>query len=138
MLYELIYRSKAKSNIGEEALKDILETARAFNNSENITGCLLFHDNQFLQLLEGEFNILMELYERIKLDERHSDVVLLHMRETDYRIYTDWTMAFKNIDDQTLKNHTGVTEFTALETANEESAISKQLFLTLSQGIVAD
>ena len=137
MLYELIYRSQAKAGIREEDLKNILETARSFNASENITGCLLFHDNQFLQLLEGEFNVLMELYERIKLDQRHSNVVLLHMRETAYRIYTDWTMAFKSVDSQTLQDNTGVTEFTALETADNESALSKQLFQVVSKDIVS-
>ena len=138
MLYELIYRSQAKTNTSEEDLKAILKTARSFNEKENITGCLLYHNQQFLQLLEGEFNILMELYERIKLDNRHEKIVLLHMRETDYRIYQDWTMAFKTVEQSEIERNAGVSEFTELETEDQESEMSKKLFQVIGQGIVSN
>ncbi len=133
MLYELIYRSHASDNVSENDLKEILDVARKFNGQNNITGCLLYNNKQFLQLLEGEFNTLMALYERIKIDPRHKEVFLLHMRETDYRIYPDWTMAFKSMNKTEMKQKAGVTEFTEIENERDDSAISKQLFETIGK-----
>lgn len=137
MLYELIYRSDAKPEITEDEIELILNTARGFNEANNITGCLLYNNNQFLQLLEGEFTILMELYERIKKDSRHQNLVLLHMRETAYRIYPNWTMAFQSLEQADVKKKGGVTEFTEFE-SNEESALSKQLFEAVSSNMAAN
>ncbi len=134
MLYELIYRSDAKANISEGDIHDILEVAREFNAKNNITGCLLFNNNQFLQLLEGEFDTLMALYERIKKDPRHEKFVLLHMREAEYRVYPDWTMAYQSVDEKQMKDHAGITEFTEFE-PEEKSALSKQLFNAVSQNM---
>jgi len=136
MLYELIYRSNAKTGMTEEDIQNILNTARGFNEAHNITGCLLFNNNQFLQLLEGEFNVLMELYERIKKDDRHTGLVLLHMRETDYRVYPNWTMAYQSMAPNEVKKQVGITEFTEFE-PEEESALSKQLFQAVSSNIMA-
>ena len=133
MLYELIYRSKASDNITNNDLKEILDVARKFNSKNDITGCLLYNNKQFLQLLEGDFNVLMALYEKIKTDERHHDVFLLHKRETDYRVYPDWTMAFKALNKSEMKSKAGVIEFTEIDTENEDSALSKQLFKAVGQ-----
>lgn len=135
MLYELIYRSKAADNITENDLREILEIARTFNGQNNITGCLLYSNKQFLQLLEGEFDVLMTLYEKIKVDDRHHDVHLLHMRESQYRIYPDWTMAFKSLRTSELNSKAGVSEFTELEEAHEDSMLSQQLFKSLGDNL---
>jgi len=135
MLYELIYRSKATSDITENDLKDILEVARDFNGQHNITGCLLYNNKQFLQLIEGEFDTLMALYEKIKTDERHEDVLLLHMRETEYRIYPEWTMAFKSLDETELTNNAGVTQFTEFEESKDDQILSKQLFTAIGNDL---
>ncbi|GHE59403.1 MULTISPECIES: BLUF domain-containing protein [Roseivirga] len=138
MLYELIYRSTASSGLSEKDFNDILSTARSFNEANHITGCLLFHGGQFLQILEGEFQVLLDLFDRIKHDPRHYDVLLLHMKESEYRIYPNWTMAFKTLDDKNLKDHSGVTEFTEIDSEKKESTIAKSLFTALSSQIVKD
>ncbi|MFT6872866.1 MAG: hypothetical protein ACJAVN_001878 [Roseivirga sp.] len=134
MLYELIYRSDAVPNISEKDIENILSTARDFNEANEITGCLLFNNNQFLQLLEGEFDIVMALYDRIKEDPRHQNHMTLQMRETDYRIYPSWTMAFQSMDKSQVKSKVGVTEFTEFE-ADKDSALPKQLFEAVSHNM---
>lgn len=137
MLYELIYRSTAKSTITDQDLKDILETARRFNKDNHITGCLLYHKGQFLQMLEGDFQTLLNLYERIKHDRRHHEFLLLHMKETSQRIYTDWTMAFKSLEHNDLGNYSAVATFAELETDEEESSMARSLFKAISSDIVS-
>ncbi|WP_420387770.1 BLUF domain-containing protein [Roseivirga sp.] len=137
MLYELIYRSTAKPGLTEEELKTILTTARQFNSENNITGCLLFHEGQFLQLLEGDFQVLLDLYDKIKRDPRHREFLLLHMKESPQRVYDRWTMAFKTLNNNELRDYSGVSEFTELETEEEESSISVELFQAISQDMVS-
>ena len=122
MLFELIYHSQAKPHITEDDHAHILSVARSFNKENDITGCLLYHKGQFLQLLEGDFEKLNELYGRIRDDKRHENVITLHMKEIDERIFDDWFMAYKFIQHSSvIEEHTGVQEFKELPTEKNES-----------------
>lgn len=137
MLFELIYHSQAAPHISEEDHTAILEVARTFNKENNITGCLLYHKGQFLQLLEGDFEILNNLYARIREDKRHKDVITLHMKEIEDRIFDDWSMAYKVIDDSTIiEKYTGVHEFKEIPTEKNESKESKVLFNVMGTQIM--
>ncbi len=80
-MFELIYCSIAKPDLKSKDIQDILQTAIDFNSKNNITGCLLFHNNEFLQILEGEKSVIQELFASIERDERHSQVILLDQYE---------------------------------------------------------
>ena len=139
MLFELIYRSEANSNVSDDDLLNILSTARTFNGENDITGCLLYNEHNFAQILEGEFNMLNELYNRIRQDPRHHNVITLHMKEINERAYPDWTMAFKSLeadDMKDIKNALGISQFKELNSVNGESPISKQLFWMTAQSII--
>ncbi|GAB5525675.1 MAG: BLUF domain-containing protein [Roseivirga sp.] len=139
MLFELIYRSEADTNVSDDDLLNILSKARSFNGEHELTGCLLYNNRHFVQILEGEFNTLNELYARIRQDNRHHNVVTLHMKEIETRAYPDWTMAFKSLeaeDMRSIKNALGISQFKELNSVNEESPISKQLFWMVTQAII--
>lgn len=139
MLFELIYRSEASKDVSDDDLLNILSTARKFNGAHDITGCLLYNARHFVQILEGEFNLLNDLYARIRKDRRHHDVITLHMKEIENRSFADWTMAFKSLeadDMKHVKNALGINEFKELNSVNGESPISKQLFWMASQSII--
>ena len=138
MLYELIYKSRASSELDDEGLKEILEIARKYNIPQNITGCLLYHDGQFLQMLEGEHEVIQNLYQKIKHDSKHLDSVVLHMNEIKKRTFNDWSMAFKALSDDEIMQLAGVTTFKALETENEHSKESKLIFNIIAQQILQD
>jgi len=61
-MFQLVYCSEAIENIEQNDIDAILETALGFNAENNITGCLLFHNGEFIQLLEGEKDIVLELF----------------------------------------------------------------------------
>jgi hypothetical protein len=98
-MYELIYRSIAKANITDTDITDILKTARDFNSKNNITGCLLFHNNEFIQILEGDEKIIQELYARIEKDIRHTDVRLVYVGTKEGRMFTGWSMAYHELEN---------------------------------------
>ena len=55
MLYQLTYRSEAKLGITAEDINAILRQSEANNPKYSITGCLVFNEGYFVQLLEGRF-----------------------------------------------------------------------------------
>ena len=54
MIFELIYYSTASPDLSTNDILNILENSRDFNSKNEITGCLLYHNNEFVQLIEGE------------------------------------------------------------------------------------
>lgn len=98
-MLELVYKSKAKENITQLEIDAILETAQKFNQANELTGCLIFHNNYFIQLLEGDENVLRTLYDRISNDSRHTDIELLYEKTKSQRNFENWGMAFVNLDE---------------------------------------
>lgn len=138
MLFEIIYHSQATPDLNDEQIDEILATARNFNEEHEITGCLLFHHGQFLQILEGEFNLLNELYEKIKKDTRHKNVITIHMQEIKDRLFDNWTMAYQKFDNQeALHNRIGLSELDELLNKDEKSSVPKEIFATMSQHILS-
>jgi hypothetical protein len=72
----------------------MLSDARDFNAEHHITGCLLYHDRKFLQLLEGEKPKVISLFNAIESDPRHQSVTVLRTEEREDRIFDRWSMAF--------------------------------------------
>ena len=64
-----------------------------------------------MQLLEGEENVVRELYGTITLDPRHRGVMLLLDEPTDERLFADWTMSFKDLSDPDLDALPGFAPF---------------------------
>jgi hypothetical protein len=80
-LVELSYLSEAISDMSFLGLMRLLESARAFNQTNGITGILLYDNQQFGQIIEGERASVMKAWKRIQEDKRHHRVELLEIRE---------------------------------------------------------
>lgn len=103
-MYEITYYSLARTNLRADDISAILNTSRNNNLKDNITGCLLYHKNQFIQILEGEKVRIDELLTKIKRDDRHSFFYLLSEGEKEERTFPTWTMAYRKISDDDLKS----------------------------------
>lgn len=99
-MYSLIYRSVARESFSKPLIYKMLSEAREFNAAHGITGCLLYHKGQFIQLLEGAYSDVKSLYERIQKDDRHHQVEVLVEEEVSARIFDNWSMAFQDIGDE--------------------------------------
>lgn len=72
----------------------ILATARRRNPEANVTGAMLFNEDWFVQLLEGEEADVRATFDRIAADPRHEDVHLLVDGKVPGRQFPDWSMGF--------------------------------------------
>ena len=79
MLYQTVYYSISEEKVTEKLLSKILESSRINNLKRNITGCLLYNNKVFLQLLEGEKEDILELLDIIKKDDRHHNFTLINL-----------------------------------------------------------
>ncbi len=95
-MFCIIYRSTANSVISQSQIRDLLEQAKNFNRSNNITGCLLYYSQEFVQYLEGDEFIITDLFEKIKMDWRHTRVNLLYSGHINGREFENWSMAYEN------------------------------------------
>ena len=71
-LFSLLYSSAATYPMKDEDLVEILKQSRAHNQANDITGMLLYHNESFMQYLEGERDEVLALYDRIAVDNRHT------------------------------------------------------------------
>ncbi len=93
-MFSLIYRSVAEENFSNSAVYQMLSAARDLNAEHDITGCLLFHNRRFLQLLEGEKEKVHRLFSLIESDPRHKNIEVLQTEEKAERLFNKWSMAF--------------------------------------------
>lgn len=117
ILYNLIYLSSTSKDWPEEELQTLLNSARKENQSFGITGILLHTNNKFMQVLEGPETMVSRLYNNIKKDKRHSNLLVLMEGCIHERIFGNWSMAFKQITNTDLETASG---YKSLEHLAEE------------------
>lgn len=93
-MHHIIYMSRASKPLGEDQLRVLLEQARSLNAQQDITGMLLYGNEQFLQVLEGEESAVRATYERIRQDSRHRDVTAYADKAIRQRSFPEWSMAY--------------------------------------------
>ena len=93
-IWQLLYRSVQAYEMETSDMLKLLFDARAFNRENGITGLLLHHGGQFMQLIEGDQHEVQRLYRRIAEDSRHRDVVLEVNAPADQRLFPQWQMGY--------------------------------------------
>lgn len=93
-MYQLNYHSKSKSDLNLEDLDHILNEATIRNSAHDITGCLIYHNKSFVQILEGNKKDVLLVFKKIKEDKRHHTVTLLWENNVDGRFFSEWNMAY--------------------------------------------
>ncbi len=141
-MYELLYTSVANHDFSSEELAGLLTGARATNKQEGITGLLVYHKREFMQLLEGEKEDVERIYSRIAEDPRHTSVNTFWQGEIPARTFRDWEMGFLNTDAIDLSDVSGYSALfehglSSLNTSEAESS-GKSLMIDLSKHCVGN
>lgn len=119
-MLQMIYTSVATRKIPPAELKDLLEISRRNNIRDGITGMLLYEDGTFIQVLEGDNEVVTSTYERIAKDPRHAKILLIAKFELDERTFTDWEMGFFDASGEQLLKLPGYTSFLNRQTVELE------------------
>lgn len=103
-MYSITYVSKATGDFSQDELLALLKECRSNNLIHNLTGQLLYKDEEFMQVLEGDETALKRVFEKICCDKRHQNILILHEGFIEQREFVDWTMGFNNLDIE-LNHH---------------------------------
>ncbi len=126
MLSYLVYLSERKPNCTEQEIEKILAACNRNNEKFDITGVLLYSEKQFVQYLEGEYREIFQLYDKIKDDDRHKNIVLINSSPAKERIFPSWQMGAKKVDFNSVEYKTHMSleeqrEFRQILSGNESN-----------------
>lgn len=111
-MFRIVYLSTANTPLSKAELTGLLEQSRSNNQQRNITGMLLYKDGQFIQILEGPEPAVRELYEQhIARDPRHHKLTLLLEEDAPERLFDQWSMGFRDLNDPELHTLPGYSHF---------------------------
>ncbi len=132
-MIDIVYYSKANPDITSQDISDILNTARKFNSKNNVTGCLLYHNEQFLQILEGKEEVVHQLLEAIKKDKRHSNVMVMAEDYKDERLFPEWSMAFHEFYSAETEEKINLKNIPSFELIVQKPTNAIGLFSTMAE-----
>lgn len=123
-MHHLVYASSAREKFTKDELLDLLEQARSNNTQLRVTGMLLYKDGNFMQVLEGERDVIWGLYEKITFDPRHRGALKLLDHPVPARGFPEWSMAFRDLKSPELLDLPGFSEFLNVKLSPE--SLSKE------------
>ena len=97
---QVIYISKAADNFAATELRELAEVAARNNKLRGITGALLFIDNCFIQVIEGDEYSMSDLLAKLKADPRHHDIRIISDQLEECRHFADWSMGLISTPDE--------------------------------------
>ena len=110
-LIHLIYASVATQDFKIEQLTDLLQQAREANERVGLTGILLYSDGSFFQVLEGEPSVIDQLYQKLLLDKRHTQLTVIIKEPIAKRSFESWSMGFSSVSPEELTKIDGLNDF---------------------------
>lgn len=110
-LIHIVYVSFSEKELTEDELDKLLVNIRKRNKQQKVTGLLLYNDGSFIQLIEGSSQIIKNLFEVIKKDPRHTNVVLLLEEPIQKRAFPDWSMGYFKLNKDQMKSIPGFSDF---------------------------
>jgi hypothetical protein len=97
-MFQIVYTSKARIAFLPHDLEHLLRVARERNAARGVTGMLVFCEQQFLQVLEGEAREVVATFNKIELDPRHRNLDVLHRGYSKAgKRFREWSMGFHHV-----------------------------------------
>lgn len=107
----LAYTSRSSFDFTDGDLITVLMTSRLNNRRLGLTGILLHDDGRFVQVLEGEDQVVRDRFTLIERDPRHSEVEVLLEEHAAERQFPKWTMGYKTLSDPLVRDIPGYDSF---------------------------
>lgn len=111
MGFAISYVSTASAAFRQEDIHQLLEYVKSNNDALQISGMLMYSDGNFFQVLEGEKEAVTAVFEKIKKDHRHYDIIPIIQHPIALISFTEYQTSFT-----TIKNRSELQElYTFLE-----------------------
>jgi uncharacterized membrane protein (DUF373 family) len=110
-MIRLSYASTTTHDWTPEELLGLLTECQTNNAANNITGILLYANETFFQVLEGDEVLVRKVFDIIQQDKRHKDCTIIESIKIKERAFPYWSMGFEKIDASDLHNVKGLNDF---------------------------
>jgi len=124
--YTICYVSTARRDIDQNKIHELFYNSCQNNIAQGISGILLYNEGNFMQILEGSRSNIISLFQAIKKDQRHSDIITLFEKPIPYCIFKGYNSGFSTIENndhiENLNNYLTLLEF--IEDTNTSVVIS--------------
>ncbi len=94
MEHTICYLSKQTEGLKDSELEVMFQFILDVNPKLNITGALLHNNNFFLQVLEGKKETIQDLFENIRKDKRHKNILTILDQKIEDRIFENYEANF--------------------------------------------
>lgn len=119
MIYYLIYLSDTVNIPSREELNQLLTESRSLNEEHGLTGILVYIEGRylthscgrFMQVLEGSRFVVERVFDKIKRDDRHDNIIVLKRGTIEKRNFNSWHMGFEIFSLEENSNLEGFFHF---------------------------
>jgi len=100
MLKTICYISDSRINKSITDFNNLIEKAKINNAKNNITGILVYRNNNFLQVFEGSPETVDTIFDKIRMDQRHQNIFKIIDTSIDQRIFEEYKFGFTVVSDK--------------------------------------
>ena len=129
LLNYVVYISKEAFRFDKKTLSEILVRSREWNAEHGISGILLYHSGNIMQVLEGSEEEVQAIFKAIETDKRHKEVTKIADNFIEKRNFKDWSMAFRTASPEFFHEVSGYTQLNGNLLPEERTANHSILFL---------
>ncbi|WP_282126239.1 BLUF domain-containing protein [Marinifilum flexuosum] len=130
-LIHIVYVSFSRNQLSELKLDELLSEIRPKNLANGVTGLLLYNDEIFIQVIEGELNTIRTLYDLLQKDKRHTNIVKILEERIDQRSFPNWSMGYQKLSKEDSKVLPGFTDVMSSNDIRETLKQSSQAIVDL-------
>lgn len=123
-LHHLIYMSESTQEMNPTEIDSLIKLARFNNFTHGVTGLLLYGEQKFIQILEGQQDNVAFIFEKILMDKRHHSIKVVANTAIEKRMFTNWNMGLilfaehPNLIEQLSQQSANDIQFTSLSHYN--------------------
>lgn len=128
MRYVISYVSTVHPQASNYDIAKLMDFIKTNNNILNITGILIYSDGNFFQILEGEKFLIKMLFDKIKKDVRHYNIIKMLDKEIKVNSFSEYNSSFTVISDH--YNHKELQLFLKKERRNNPEHFDSISYLT--------
>lgn len=131
-MLSLTYASSADELLDASQLLEMLEAIRPKNQALGLTGMLLYSGGNIIQTLEGPDEAVDSTFEVILRDPRHRGVLTVLREPISERAFADWSMGFRNLSADQVREIDGLTSFLQQTPGSELDASASSAYHLLT------
>jgi len=134
VLKRVSYISRFSKPLTHDEIDQLATDAAERNRSLGVTGMLMSSGGIFYQVLEGPIDAVDSLFQKIAVDPRHTDVLVLSVQEeVEDRQFPSWAMKKVNLDEAAVTRLEPIKAL--LEAIVEQRETMQRLMRVLSRSV---